>query len=246
MPSSYEWHTRRHPDSHYQRISALKVISRAPPSWNGSIATQLKYLQTIGEELGVATVLEGGVQRVRRSDSSQRTAHRLRQRMNTSGPIPMIGELTAANIFAIQTEIAKTAIADALRATLSPEEQELLDTVPTENMAALEAYFRGKQHMAKRTSAALAEAVDDFNRAIELDPNFALAYVGLADSYMLQIDYSGLPLGRDACESASRDRQGHWRWTTDSPRPTPHSGSYRIHYRMTTKLPRQRSNVPWS
>jgi tetratricopeptide (TPR) repeat protein len=100
--------------------------------------------------------------------------------------------LTAANIFAIQTEIA-TAIADALRATLSPEERGLLDTVPTENMAALEAYFRGKQRMAKRSSAALAEAVDDFDRAIELDPSFALAYVGLADSHLLQTLYSGLP-----------------------------------------------------
>jgi tetratricopeptide (TPR) repeat protein len=73
------------------------------------------------------------------------------------------------------------------------EEQELLDTVPTENMAALEAYFRGKQRMEKRTSAALAEAVDDFNRAIEFDPSFALAYAGLADSYLLQVEYSGLP-----------------------------------------------------
>jgi tetratricopeptide (TPR) repeat protein len=60
-------------------------------------------------------------------------------------------------------------------------------------MAALEAYFRGKQRMAKRTSAALAEAVDDFNRAIERDPSFALAYVGLADSHLLQALYSGLP-----------------------------------------------------
>jgi tetratricopeptide (TPR) repeat protein len=48
--------------------------------------------------------------------------------------------------------------------------------------------------MEKRTVAALAEAIDDFNRAIELDPSFALAYVGLADSYLLQADYSGLPL----------------------------------------------------
>ena len=85
-----------------------------------------------------------------------------------------------------------------MRATLSTEERELLDTIPTENMAALEAYFRGKQRMEKRTSAALAEAIDDFNRAIELDPSFALAYVGLADSYLLQVLYSGLPLGRDA------------------------------------------------
>ena len=101
-------------------------------------------------------------------------------------------ELTAANIFSIQSDVAK-AVADALQAALSPEERGLLDTVPTENMAALEAYFRGKQRMAKRSSAALAEAVDDFNRAIELDPNFALAYVGLADSHILQAVYSGLP-----------------------------------------------------
>ena len=124
-----------------------------------------------------------------RSGANQCPADRCREQTNTSGPRPTTGELTAANIFSIQTEIARTAIADALRATLSPEEQDrLLDTIPTENMAAYEAYFRGKQRMEKRTSAALAEAVDDFNRAIELDPSFALAYVGLADSYQLQVD----------------------------------------------------------
>jgi tetratricopeptide (TPR) repeat protein len=96
-------------------------------------------------------------------------------------------------VFSIQTEIA-TAIAEALRATLTTEERELLDTVPTENMAALEAYFLGKQHMAKRNVAALAGAIDDFKRAVELDPNFALAYVGLADGYILQVEYSGFPI----------------------------------------------------
>jgi tetratricopeptide (TPR) repeat protein len=101
-------------------------------------------------------------------------------------------ELTVANIFSIQSDVAK-AVAEALRATLSPEEEQRLDTVPTENMAALEAYFHGKQHMEKRTSVALAEAIDDFDRAIELDPGFALAYIGLAESHLLQVLYSGLP-----------------------------------------------------
>jgi tetratricopeptide (TPR) repeat protein len=101
-------------------------------------------------------------------------------------------ELTAANIFSIQSEIAKI-VADALRATFSPEEQQLLDTVPTENMAALEAYFHGKQRMTNLTTVALAEAVDYFEQAIELDPDFALAYVELATSFILQIDFSGLP-----------------------------------------------------
>jgi TolB-like protein/Tfp pilus assembly protein PilF len=171
------------------KIRALKVISRTSVM---EYRNTTKNLKTIGQELGAATVLEGGV---------QRAGDRVRvnvQLIDAETDEHLWADtydrrLTAANIFAIQTEIA-TAIADALRATLSTEEQELLDTVPTENMAALEAYFRGKQRMEKRTNAALAEAVDDFNRAIELDRGFALAYVGLADSYLLQADYSGLPL----------------------------------------------------
>jgi TolB-like protein/Tfp pilus assembly protein PilF len=170
------------------KIRALKVISRTSVM---EYRNTTKNLKTIGQELGAATVLEGGV---------QRAGDRVRinvQLIDAATDEHLWADtydrrLTAANIFAIQTEIA-TAIADALRATLSTEEQELLDTVPTENLAALEAYFRGKQRMAKRTSAALAEAVDDFNRAIELDRNFALAYVGLADSHLLQVMYSGLP-----------------------------------------------------
>ena len=171
------------------KIRALKVISRTSVM---EYRNTTKNLKTIGQELGAATVLEGGVQRV---------GDRVRinvQLIDAATDEHLWADtydrqLTAANIFAIQTEIA-TAIADALRATLSTEEQELLDTVPTENMAALEAYFLGKQRMEERSSAALAEAVDDFNRAIELDPNFALAYVGLADSYQLQVEYGGLPL----------------------------------------------------
>jgi TolB-like protein/Tfp pilus assembly protein PilF len=171
------------------KIRALKVISRTSVM---EYRNTTKNLKTIGQELGAATVLEGGV---------QRAGDRVRinvQLIDAATDKHLWADtydrqLTAANIFAIQTEIA-TAIADSLRATLSTEEQELLDTVPTDNMAALEAYFHGKQRMEKRSSAAIAEAIDDFNRAIELDPSFALAYVGLADSYQLQVQYSGLPL----------------------------------------------------
>jgi tetratricopeptide (TPR) repeat protein len=57
----------------------------------------------------------------------------------------------------------------------------------------LEAYFLGKQRMATRVTDSLAEAVNLFQRAIELDPDFALAYVGLADTYSLQRVYAGFP-----------------------------------------------------
>jgi TolB-like protein/Tfp pilus assembly protein PilF len=174
--------------SHISKIGSIKIISRTSVL---QYRDTTKTIPQIAEELGVATVLEGGVQRageqvrinVQLIDA--RTDEHLWSEIYDR-------QLSAANIFTIQSEIA-TAIAKALQAALSPEEQDRLQAVPTENLAALEAYFHGKQRMAKRTSGALAEAVEYFQQAIELDPDFALAYVGLADSYLLQVIYSGLP-----------------------------------------------------
>jgi TolB-like protein/Tfp pilus assembly protein PilF len=175
--------------SQISKIRDLKVISRT--SVMGYGGRNRPPLPEIAAALGVANILEGSV---RLAGNQVRITTQLIEAKSDAHlwTETYDRELTAANIFSIQSEIAKT-VADALRASLSTEEQELLDTIPTENMAALEAYFRGKQHIEKRTSAALAKAVDDFSRAIELDPGFALAYVGLADSHLLQVLYSGLP-----------------------------------------------------
>jgi TolB-like protein/DNA-binding winged helix-turn-helix (wHTH) protein/Tfp pilus assembly protein PilF len=169
------------------KISALKVIARTSverldPTLN---------IREIGAQLGVAAVLEGGVQRAEdrvrinvQLIDCQTEAHLWAETYDR--------ELTAANIFSIQSDVAKT-VADALRATLSPEEQDRLATVPTENLAAYEAYLLGKQRFARMTSVALAEAVDYFQQAIDLDPNFALAHVELANSYTFQAGWFGLP-----------------------------------------------------
>jgi TolB-like protein/class 3 adenylate cyclase/Tfp pilus assembly protein PilF len=174
--------------THLSKISDMKVISRT--SVMGYRDTQ-KKMKVIGDELGVATLLEGGVQR---AGNQVRINVQLID-VNTDQHLwaeIYDRELTAANIFAIQSEIA-TAIANALKATLSPEEQARIATVPTMNLEAYDAYLLGKQRMAKRTIQGLAEAVDYFEQAITLDPAFALAYVGLSDSYQLQILYSYLP-----------------------------------------------------
>lgn len=98
-------------------------------------------------------------------------------------------ELTAANIFDIQNEIA-TAIAEQLQATLTPDERERLDSVPTQSIAALDSYFRGKQLLEMRTRESLTAAVEYFEQVVELDSDFALAWSGLADAYMLLPEYS--------------------------------------------------------
>ena len=169
-------------------ITSLKVISRTSVM---GYRNTTKNVKTIGKELGVAAVLEGGVQRAGKqirinvqlidADKDQHLWAKIYDR-----------KLTAENIFSIQSEIA-TAIANALRAALSPQEQAKIEAVPTQNLEALEAYFKGKQQLVARTSEGLSEAVAYFQEAVKQDPNFALAYVGLADAYQLQYNYSGLP-----------------------------------------------------
>jgi TolB-like protein/Flp pilus assembly protein TadD len=170
------------------KVSALKVISRT--SVERFRKTELP-LKDIARQLGVKTILEGGVQRggdrvrinVQLIDAASDT-HLWAETYDR--------ELTAANIFAIQSEVA-AAIAGALKAALTADEKARVNAMPTQNLEAWESYQLGKQRLAKRTSASLAEAEKYFQKAIELDPNFALAYSGLADSLALRMDYANVP-----------------------------------------------------
>jgi TolB-like protein/Tfp pilus assembly protein PilF len=189
--------------THLAKIRSLKVISRTSVM---EYRDTEKNMKTIGRELGAASILEGGVQR---SGDHVRINMQLIDAETDDHLWAEIfdRQLTAENLFSIQTEIA-TAIAEALRAALSPEERDRLAAVPTENLEAYEAYLIGRQRLADRTTGAFVKAVEYFERAIRLDPAFALAYVGLAEAYVLQVFYSGLPpeetleKGRVAAEQA--------------------------------------------
>jgi TolB-like protein/Tfp pilus assembly protein PilF len=170
------------------KVSALKVISRTSVEKFRDTQSSTKE---IAEQLGVRSILEGGVQRagdrvrinVQLIDAAS-DAHLWAESYDR--------ELTAANIFAIQSEVA-TAIAAALKATLSQGEQLRLDAIPTQNLEAWENYQLGRQRLAKRSSEALTEAEGFFRKAVELDPDFALGYVGLSDALVLQSTYGNAP-----------------------------------------------------
>jgi TolB-like protein/Tfp pilus assembly protein PilF len=168
------------------KVSALRVISRTSVEQFRDTKLSMK---AIADQLGVSKILEGGVQR-----AGDRV--RINVQLIDAGTDAHVWaesydrELTAANIFAIQSEVA-TAIAGALKAALTPAEKARASVVPTQDLKAWEAYQLGKQRMARRTTESLAKGEQFFRQAIDLDPKFALAYVGLADTLRLQTEYSG-------------------------------------------------------
>jgi TolB-like protein/DNA-binding winged helix-turn-helix (wHTH) protein/Tfp pilus assembly protein PilF len=168
------------------RFEGLRVVGRTSSfSFKHSDAD----LKTIGERLGVDVILEGSV---RKAGDRVRITAQLIDAKDGFHRWSETYDRELIDIFAIQTEIA-TAIADALRVSLSSEERERLATPPTENLEAYQAYLLGMQHVADWNTATLAESVDYFQQAIELDPGFALAYVGLAEGYLWQASISNLP-----------------------------------------------------
>ncbi|NIW95672.1 MAG: tetratricopeptide repeat protein [Phycisphaerae bacterium] len=104
------------------------------------------------------------------------------------------------DIFQISSEVTKSVVRE-IKATLTPREQARLTTTRTVNPEAHEAYLRGRYHWNKRTAQGLQKAITYFERAIEIDSDFALAYSGLADSYNILTNYALIP-SRDAFTKA--------------------------------------------
>jgi TolB-like protein/Flp pilus assembly protein TadD len=164
--------------THLTKISGLKVISRASVMQYKSTE---KNLRQIGQELGVTTVIEGSVRRA--GDRVRITAQLVDPRTDQHLWAENYDrELT--DIFAIQSDVALR-IADALKATLSPDVRARIQREPTRNLEAHNSYLLGMFYWNKRTGEGFQLAIEHFERAIELDPDYALAYCGLADCYNL-------------------------------------------------------------
>ncbi len=161
-------------------VAALKVISRTSVM---EYRDTNKNVRIIAGELGVGTVLEGAVQRI--GDSVRINA----QLIDASTDEHIWAktydrQLSAVNLFAIQSEISEE-ITRALQATLTNAEQSRLAMIPTNSLAAYNLYTQGRANLYIRRLETLLQAREQFEEAIALDPDYADAYVGLADSVLL-------------------------------------------------------------
>ncbi|MCA1600334.1 MAG: tetratricopeptide repeat protein [Acidobacteria bacterium] len=171
------------------KVDGLKVTSRG--SVLGFKGKEVDPRE-VGRQLGVAAVLEGSVMK---SGETVRVGVRLVSAADgrvlwSSDP----QDRALGDIFALQDEVARRVVA-GLRLTLGGEGEQRLAKRYTDNVEAYLAYMKGRYFWNKRNGEGLGKAITYFRQAIEIDPNFALAYAGLADSYILKRIYALLQPG---------------------------------------------------
>src|SRR5438309_2942735 len=166
------------------KVADLKVISRTSTQRFKSAPADLRE---IAKQLGVAHILEGSVQK---AGDSVRVNVQLIHALTDAHLWADTYDRKLTDIFAIESEIAKS-VAENLKARLNGRAEEVLAARPTENTAAHELYLKGRYFWNRRNTASLRKAGDYFQQAINLDPNYALAYAGLADVHSILPVYAG-------------------------------------------------------
>ncbi|HSG81574.1 MAG TPA: protein kinase [Gemmatimonadota bacterium] len=180
------------------KIDGLHVVSRTSAF---AFKGKNEDVRAIGEQLNVSSVLEGSV---RRSGKRLRVTAQL---VNASDGYHLWSERydrELEDVFVVQDEIAE-AITQRLQVTLSDEDKRVLAKLPTTNVNAYEYYLRGRQYFHQSRKKSLEYARQMFEKAIETDPNYALAYAGAADcSSLLHMYYPTQPGNLERADHASR------------------------------------------
>jgi serine/threonine-protein kinase len=160
------------------KIDELKIVARTSAfSFKGKDTS----ISAIGEALGVRTILEGSV---------RKAGNRLRisvQLVNAADGYHIWSERydrLLEDVFDVQDEIT-LAVVDVLKVKLLGDERAAALKRGTQDAEAYQLYLNGRFHWNERTAAALQAAVDFYRRAVDRDPNYALAYAGLAECYVL-------------------------------------------------------------
>jgi len=160
------------------RVPGLKVSSRTSAF---QFRDQNNDIQSIGEKLGVATVLEGSI---RKSGNKLRVTAQL---INVSDGFHLWSntyERELTDIFEIQDDLTKS-IVEALQVRLSGVQTYSLTTRKTTNIEAYNLYLKGRYYWNKRSEEGINKSIEYFQQAIDEDSTYALAYAGLGDSYLM-------------------------------------------------------------
>jgi TolB-like protein/Tfp pilus assembly protein PilF len=186
------------------KIADLKVISRASTQ---QYQSEPGNLAEIAKQLGVANILEGSVQK---AGNQVRVNVHLINVQTGSQLWAETYDRKLSDIFAVESEIAK-GIAESLQATLTGGEEQALAANPTNNPEAYDAYLRGLAFEARSnySSDALFKAIDFYDLAVRLDPNFALAWARLSGAHALLYFNRGdtTAARRDAAKGALENAQ---------------------------------------
>src|SRR6266567_5319944 len=166
------------------KVADLKVIARTSTQKFKSAPTDLRE---VAKQLDVTNILEGSVQK---ANDQVRVNVQLINALTNSHLWAEIYDRKLTDIFAVESDIAKT-IADALQAKLTGSEKRMMAAQPTSDTTAYELYHKGRSLWGKRTGDNIPKAIAFYEQAIARDPNYALAYAGLASAYILSPFYTG-------------------------------------------------------
>jgi DNA-binding winged helix-turn-helix (wHTH) protein/TolB-like protein/Tfp pilus assembly protein PilF len=174
-------------DALITRLGNLKQVTVRPTNSVRNYAAPGQDPLAAGRELKVEAVLDGNIQRI--GDQLRLTAQLIGVR---DGAPLWSGKFDERfnNVFAAQDAISER-VAEALALRLTGEQRESLRKRYTDNIEAYQAYSSGRYFWDKRSGEGVRKATEYFQQAINLDPNYALAYAGLADCYIS--GHLGLP-----------------------------------------------------
>ncbi len=179
---------------HLFKIGELKVTSGTSTKRYKNTELSVKE---IGRELGVSSILEGSVQKV---GNNVRITAQLIDTRTDAHLWSQTYDRNISDIFSIQSEVAQN-VARELKATLTAKEKGQIEKNPTNNAEAYNIYLQGRFFWSTRTKEGLNRSVEYFEKAITIDPGYALAYSGLADAYFIQAYWGWIPWDEGTAKS---------------------------------------------
>lgn len=177
-------------------ISGLRVISRTSVMQYKNTG---KKIDEIGRDLGAGSIIEGSVRKV---GNQVRITVQLIDAQEDEHLWAQTYDRELKDVFAMQSDIARN-VSDTLKVKLLPRETAQLQKIPTPSMDAYSLYLKGRFHWNKRSQESTEKAIEYFQDAINQDPNYALAYAGLADCYNVASSWNYLP-EKDALARAEK------------------------------------------